>query len=60
LAFGRPASDEQVSLALAFLQPGEADFQARGGQVGDDQPSDDLWRQYMQVLLGSNEFMFVD
>ncbi|HZY90754.1 MAG TPA: PSD1 and planctomycete cytochrome C domain-containing protein, partial [Gemmataceae bacterium] len=45
LLFGRPATGEEVRLALAFLTEG-------GG--------DALWEQYAQVLLGSNEFLFVD
>jgi hypothetical protein len=46
LLFGRPATAEEVRLALAFL--------------GEGQGSDALWEQYAQVLLGSNEFLFVD
>ncbi len=56
LLFGRPATDAQVQLALAFMTEG-ADSpaeplrgDARGGR----------WRQYAQALLGSNEFLFVD
>jgi hypothetical protein len=46
LLFGRPATADEVNLALAFLAE---------GQGGDAQ-----WGQYAQVLLGSNEFLFVD
>ncbi|HEV3025839.1 MAG TPA: PSD1 and planctomycete cytochrome C domain-containing protein [Pirellulales bacterium] len=49
LLFGRPATDAQVRAALDFLAGG-SEAAAR----------DDLWRQYAQVLLGSNELMFVD
>ncbi len=44
LLFGRPATDAQLRLAMEFLSP----------------ESDELWQQYCQVLLGSNEFLFVD
>jgi len=45
LLYGRPATEAQVRLARAFL----------------GQPSSDAtWGQYAHVLLGSNEFMFVD
>jgi len=44
LLYGRPATAAQVQLAKAFLTP----------------ESDAAWQQYAQVLLGSNEFLFVD
>lgn len=44
LLFGRPATAHQVQLGLDFLTP----------------PSEAAWAQYAQVLLGSNEFLFVD
>jgi hypothetical protein len=48
LLYGRAATEGQVRLAVEFLhakKPAEADA---------------LWQQYAQVLLGSNEFLFVD
>ncbi len=42
--FGRTATPAEVKLGLQFVQ-GSAD---------------DTWQQYAQVLLGSNEFLFVD
>ena len=45
LLYGRPATAGQVRTAREFL--GSA-------------PSDEAWRQYGHVLLGSNEFLFVD
>jgi hypothetical protein len=30
-----------------------------GGQT-DQQPLPELWQQYAQALLGSNEFLFID
>jgi len=36
-----------VKLAAAFLAPGGKE-------------SEELWQEYAQVLLGSNEFLFVD
>jgi hypothetical protein len=44
LLFGRAAEDEEVAIALEFL-----------GAAGDE-----AWRQYAQVLLGGNEFLFID
>lgn len=45
LLFARPASTDEVRLGLEFL---------------GTTPSDVLWQQYAQVLLGSNEFLFID
>jgi len=44
LLYGRPATEGQVRLAVEFLKAG----------------SDAAWEEYAQVLLGSNEFLFVD
>ena len=44
LLFARPATDEEIKLAVEFLTP----------------TSEAAWQQYAQVLLGSNEFLFVD
>jgi Protein of unknown function (DUF1553)/Protein of unknown function (DUF1549)/Planctomycete cytochrome C len=57
LLFGRPASEEDVQLGLAFLAE-----KGPGNGEGGTQPSQSLsrWEQYAQVLLGSNEFAFVD
>ncbi len=45
LLYGREATAPQMRLAMEFL-----------GRPS----SDESWRQYAQVLLGSNEFLFVD
>jgi len=42
--FGRAATERQLQLGLDFIGAG----------------SDGTWRQYAQVLLSSNEFLFVD
>jgi hypothetical protein len=44
LVYGRPATEKQVRLGREYLR---ADTK-------------DLWQEYAQVLLGSNEFLFVD
>ncbi len=44
LLYGRRPTDAQVQLGLEFLTP----------------VSEAIWQQYAQVLLGSNEFLFVD
>ncbi len=46
LLYGRPATEGQVKLAVEFL--------------GGGPESDALWQQYAQVLLGSNEVLFID
>jgi len=45
LLYGRDATVTQVKLALEFL---------------GNKPDAAAWQQYAQVLLGSNEFLFVD
>ena len=49
LLYARPATETEVTLAVEFLR-------------GVDEPKAPLgrWEQYAQVLLGSNEFLFVD
>jgi hypothetical protein len=50
LLYGRTATEAQLRLGLQFL-----------ASDGSDQPANDaLWQQYAHVLLGSNEFAFVD
>jgi len=49
LAYGRPVSDVEIEIGLAYL----------GGEV-DPQSKLTLWQSYAQVLLGSNEFMYLD
>lgn len=48
LLFGRSATERQVQQAVAFLRTANPAERAA------------LWQQYAQVLLGSNEFLFVD
>ena len=47
LLFARPASDEEVKLAMSFLTQPNTDRKQ-------------LWQQYAQVLLASNEMLFID
>ena len=49
LLYARPATDREVSMAVEFLG-------------GNEEPKAPLsrWEQYAQVLLGANEFLFVD
>jgi hypothetical protein len=44
LLYARPATEKEVRLGSAYLSEGGAE----------------AWRQYAQVLLGSNEFLYVD
>ena len=52
LAFHRPASAREVELGLAFLD-------APAMVEAPEKPLS-RWEQYAQVLLGSNEFLYVD
>jgi mono/diheme cytochrome c family protein len=55
--FSRPATDQEVSLGLEFLAG--ATVESPGGpQARPAAPT--RWEQYAQVLLGSNEFAFLD
>ena len=45
LLFNRAPTDREVKLALAYL---------------GEKPDASAWSRYAHVLLGSNEFMFVD
>jgi hypothetical protein len=47
LLYGRPVTEEELLVALAFL--------GNDGERGEDR-----WEQYAQVLLASNEMMVVD
>ncbi|NQV24415.1 MAG: DUF1553 domain-containing protein [Rhodopirellula sp.] len=49
LAYGRPPVDREIEIGLAYLTS-EADPQSKLT----------LWQSYAQVLLGSNEFMYLD
>jgi hypothetical protein len=53
LLYGRPATEEELQLGLAFL--------AQAAPAGDTGKSSlTPWDQYAQVLLGASEFLFVD
>ncbi len=52
LALGRPATDDEVQLGREFLSESPAST--------DDDSRLSRWEQYAQVLLSTNEFMFVD
>ena len=45
LLFNRPPTAREQSLAAAFV---------------GDRPDADAWGRYAHVLLGSNEFLFID
>jgi len=50
LAYGHPATAAQVKRITKFLTRG-----ADGGAIADA-----TWQEFAQVILGSNEFQFVD
>ena len=49
LAYGRPPEDIELQLGAAYLSASP-----------DVQNKLSLWESYAQVLLGSNEFMYLD
>ncbi len=49
LAFGRPPTAEEVSIAVRYL-----------GQADDSKGKLTRWERYCQALLASNEFLYVD
>jgi mono/diheme cytochrome c family protein len=49
LLYARPATETEVAMAIEFLKG-----------LDDPRPPLSRWEQYAQVLLGSNEFLFVD
>jgi hypothetical protein len=56
LLYGRPATPDEVAFGIEFLQaPPLRDEQ---GQELKGQLSP--WEQYAQVLLGANEFIYLD
>ncbi|MBI3861112.1 MAG: PSD1 domain-containing protein [Planctomycetia bacterium] len=57
--FGRQPTDAETQLGLEFLKPPEPD---RSVPADPSAPKSTLsrWEQYSQVLLGANEFTFVD
>jgi mono/diheme cytochrome c family protein len=53
--YGRPASERDVRMGLAFLHASE-----ESARPGEPKITLSRWEQYAQVLLGANEFTFVD
>jgi cytochrome c553 len=53
LAYGRPASDEEARLAVAFLGAPDSPAEQQANHMT-------RWERLAQVLIGSNEFMYVD
>jgi hypothetical protein len=53
LLYARPPTERQIAVAVEFLAPPT-------DTDGVSVPSDEAWQQYAEVLLGSNELMFVD
>jgi hypothetical protein len=51
LLYARPATPQEVELATRFLASAAPD---------DGQNKLSRWERFAQVLLGSNEFMYVD
>ncbi len=56
LVFARRPDEAETELALRFIDAAQAEFSHGSPRTG----TLDVWAQYAQVLLASNEFMFVD
>jgi hypothetical protein len=57
-ALGRPATDDQVHEALAYLDSYAATAQATGQSGHDARLA--AWQSYCQALFCSNEFLYID
>lgn len=51
LLYGRPATEEEIQLGVAFVT---------AAPLPDEKSQLTPWQQYVQVLLGANEFTYVD
>ena len=52
--YGRPGRQREVELGVAFLKLPETP------EPGEMKPALTRWEQYAQVLLSTNEFLYVD
>jgi hypothetical protein len=53
LAYGRPVTDAELALASRYLSVAD-------DSIEKDKNTLNRWERYAQVLLGSNEFMYLD
>jgi hypothetical protein len=53
LAYGRPASEAEIALAVRFLGGSDEATEASRNQLT-------RWERYAQVLLAGNEFLYID
>jgi hypothetical protein len=60
LALSRPAKPPEAEAGLAFLAARERERQSRAGGTGPDEPLRQALTDYCQVLLGLNEFLYID
>ena len=62
LLYGRPASEEEVQTGQAFLSEWEPTIPSHARIPKEGPPGEILykWQAYLQVLLASNEFLFID
>ncbi|MBI4662172.1 MAG: PSD1 domain-containing protein, partial [Verrucomicrobia bacterium] len=65
IAYGRPPSDPELRLGLNFLsapEPSQGSGSAGNGSSESNGAASHFskWEQYAQILLSSNEFMYVD
>ncbi len=53
LAFGRPATDDDIKVGLHYLNGKDSEKESAGNKLT-------RWERYAQTLLASNEFLYVD
>jgi hypothetical protein len=65
--YGRPPTDRELRIGLGFVHAsgtphvaGNHGSGSAGSPSSDDGSKLSKWEQYAQVLLSSNEFMYVD
>ena len=58
LAFARPPTDAEVREGLEYLDRIDGPLRAAG--IADEARPRAAWSSYLRVLLGSNEFVFID
>jgi Protein of unknown function (DUF1553) len=58
LSYGRPASQEEIREAQAYLQQTRMELQS--GETPFDQLNRKALASYLRVMLSSNEFLYVD
>jgi hypothetical protein len=56
----REPSDREIQLALAYLNAEDSPADVQSKDTATEKEKMTRWERYAQVLLGANEFMYVD